>query len=70
MIKIWVDQFLIFIKHPNKLPYYLDSSNFQTVLIPRNYWKIVHPILTKKGFIISRVQLIEGEAYDEWVCET
>jgi len=67
MVKVWLDQFLLF-AHPNKLPYYLDSFDFRTALIPRDYWKIVRPILVKKGFVISRVRLIEGEIYDEW-CE-
>jgi len=69
MVKLWIDQTLVYVSYPEKLPAFLDEISFNHVLIPRKLWSIVYPILTKKGFAISSVKIIEGEAYDEWVCE-
>ena len=69
MIKVWLDRFLLYVANPDKLPTILDEANFSKALIPRKVWKTVYPIMQKKGFTIAKVVLIEGEPYDEWVCE-
>ena len=66
MIKIWLDGFLTYVLHPEKLPAFLDEVYFTQALIPRRFFDIAAPILKKKGLVIERVQIIEGEVYDVW----